>query len=301
LDSSDGGIWDTEGGTLYWTLGAASNVNATLYNQGNDGVNFTVTPGGSFVIFASEWFLGQPFPNGLFLPGKQFVLTIGFSDGSSTTVNTTISTPTDNVPPDTNIVSGPSGTISVGTAAFIWSGSDNMTAVGNLVYAYRLDPLEPAFSAFGSATTVTYSNLSNGNYTFLVKARDQAGNEDLSPASRAFTVNVPQGSIALTYNGTQRDRVRQANQSQAGDGQLDPTFTVSFPTGGSVRTVTSVRLDSSDGGIWDTNAGTPYWTLGVASDVNAGLLNQGNDGVNFTVSPGGSFVVFASEWSLGQP
>ena len=90
LDSSDGGIWDTDGGTVYWTLGAASDVNAALYNQGNDGVNFTVTPGGSFVIFASDWFSGQPFPNGLFLPGKQFVLTLGFSDGSSTTVSTTI-------------------------------------------------------------------------------------------------------------------------------------------------------------------------------------------------------------------
>jgi Y_Y_Y domain len=62
-----------------------------------------------------------------------------------------------------------------------------------LVYATRLEPLETAFSAFGSATTKSYSNLANGNYTFHVKARDQAGNEDTTPATRAFTVNVTGG------------------------------------------------------------------------------------------------------------
>jgi hypothetical protein len=81
----------------------------------------------------------------------------------------------------------------VSTASFSWSGNDNITPTGGLAYATRLDPLEPNFSAFGSATTKSYSNLANGNYTFHVKARDQAGNEDPTPAPRAFTVNVTGG------------------------------------------------------------------------------------------------------------
>ena len=71
-------------------LGAATNLDAPLYNASNDAVSFSVSPGGSFVVFASDWFQGAPFPNGLFQPGNQFTLTIGFSDGSSATAVTTI-------------------------------------------------------------------------------------------------------------------------------------------------------------------------------------------------------------------
>ena len=56
-----------------------------------------------------------------------------------------------------------------------------------------LEPLEPDFSAFGNATTKSYSNLANGNYTFHVKARDQVGNDRNTPATRALTVNATEG------------------------------------------------------------------------------------------------------------
>jgi hypothetical protein len=98
--------------------------------------------------------------------------------------------PVDAVPPDTSITSGPVGAIGVSSATFSWTGSDNVTPTPNLVYAYRLDPLEASFSAFGSATIKSYSNLANGNYTFYVNAKDQASNQDPTPASRAFIVNV---------------------------------------------------------------------------------------------------------------
>ena len=71
----------------------------------------------------------------------------------------------DTIPPSTNITAGPTGTITVNTASFTWSGNDDITPTGSLVYASRLEPLEPNFSAFGSATTKSYSNLANGNYT----------------------------------------------------------------------------------------------------------------------------------------
>ena len=100
-------------------------------------------------------------------------------------------------PPDTTITGGPTGTIATGTATFTWTGTDDVTPPASLVYAYRLNPIEPSFSAFGSATTRNYANLPNGSYTFHVKARDQAGNEDLSPATRAFTVDTGAGEIII--------------------------------------------------------------------------------------------------------
>jgi aldose sugar dehydrogenase len=98
--------------------------------------------------------------------------------------------PADTTPPNTSITGGPTGTITINSATFAWSGTDNVTSTANLVYAYRLAPLEPNFSAFGSARTKSYTNLPSGNYTFFVKAKDQAGNADPTPASRAFTVSL---------------------------------------------------------------------------------------------------------------
>ena len=119
--------------------------------------------------------------------------------------------------PATSITGGPTGTITVRSASFDWTGTDNVTTTPNLVYAYRLNPIEPNFSAFGSATTKSYTNLANGDYTFFVKAKDQAGNEDSTPDSRAFTLSgggpisavltvsptsiSPGGSVTATWSG----------------------------------------------------------------------------------------------------
>ena len=115
----------------------------------------------------------------------------------------------DTTPPDTTITGGPSSTITTGSASFTWTGTDNVTPVAGLVYAYRLDPIEPSFSAFGSATTKSYTTLPNGTYTFHVKARDAAGNEDLSPATRTFTVGggasgliIDNGQPGTSFTGT---------------------------------------------------------------------------------------------------
>jgi hypothetical protein len=110
------------------------------------------------------------------------------------TVTAVYGTAADSTSPDTSIASGPAGVISTNSAMFSWTGTDNVTAVSDLQFAYRLDPLEASFSAFGASTTRNYSNLANGNYTFFVKAKDQASNEDPTPAVRAFSVNV--GGIA---------------------------------------------------------------------------------------------------------
>ncbi|MGE5820190.1 MAG: M6 family metalloprotease domain-containing protein, partial [Deltaproteobacteria bacterium] len=110
----------------------------------------------------------------------------GNTDPTPASYNWTI----DLTAPDTTITGGPTGTISSNSAMFNWTGTDNLTATGSLVYAYRLDPIEPNYSAFGGATMASYSSLGVGTYTFYVKAKDQAANEDASPATRSFTVGV---------------------------------------------------------------------------------------------------------------
>lgn len=108
----------------------------------------------------------------------------------------------DSTPPESEILTGPTGTITATSASFTWTGSDDQTPVGSLVYATRLDPLEAVFSAFEGATDRTFSGLSPGAYTFYVKAKDQAGNEESTPASRAFTVAAPTITLTVTKAGS---------------------------------------------------------------------------------------------------
>ena len=54
--------------------------------------------------------------------------------------------------------------------------------------------------------------------------------DDILASAELF--NAP---IALIYNTPLRDLVRQANQNQTPDGNLDPTFTVIFPAGGTTK------------------------------------------------------------------
>jgi hypothetical protein len=103
----------------------------------------------------------------------------------------TVNTVSDPISPNTSITGGPSGTINYDDVQFTYTGSDNITSVSNLVYSYRLTGYSSSWSSYSGSTTKSYSNLSNGSYAFEVKAKDEAGNIDSSPASRSFTINVP--------------------------------------------------------------------------------------------------------------
>jgi PGF-CTERM protein len=99
----------------------------------------------------------------------------------------TTATGSDTTPPETAITAGPSGTITYNDVQFDWAGTDDITETSKLVYQYTLDG---SWSEWTSGTSKTYTDLSNGEYTFMVRARDEAENEDLTPASRSFTVSV---------------------------------------------------------------------------------------------------------------
>src|SRR5262249_31139434 len=92
----------------------------------------------------------------------------------------------DNAPPETTISDGPGPTTSATSVTFVFGGSDNLTPASNLRFAWRL--ASGPRSAFSSATSATPSGLAPGSHRFEVKARDQAGNDDPTPAERSFTV-----------------------------------------------------------------------------------------------------------------
>ena len=85
LRLSSGGIWDTVSGTIYWVLGVAGSLDGTLYNGSSGAVNFAVTDGTSFKLFAGD-IIG-----GTYLPvGATATLTANFADGTSATASVVI-------------------------------------------------------------------------------------------------------------------------------------------------------------------------------------------------------------------
>jgi len=114
------------------------------------------------------------------------------TDQSGNHATATRTVTVDNTPPDTVITGAPASAITAATAAFAFSGSDNLTATSDLQFAWRID--DGSFTAFSAATTASVSSLTPGSHTFEVKARDRAGNEDPTPALQSFTVV----SLAIT-------------------------------------------------------------------------------------------------------
>jgi hypothetical protein len=102
----------------------------------------------------------------------------------------------DNTPPDTAITSGPDGPIVGTSATFAFGGTDNLTPAAGLAFAWRLDG--GPFAQFSAGTSVSLTGLAPGAHAFEVKARDLAGNEDPTPARRAFTVQTAAPTIAIT-------------------------------------------------------------------------------------------------------
>ena len=90
--------------------------------------------------------------------------------------------------PETYITDGPSGTINYNDVTFAWNGS--VTPPEDLVYSYLLEGYDNSWSSWSSAKTISYYDLADGNYTFKVRAKDEQGNYDLTPATRSFTVEI---------------------------------------------------------------------------------------------------------------
>nr|AYM52409.1 hemagglutinin [Cystobacter sp.] len=91
----------------------------------------------------------------------------------------------DHAAPDTTITSGPSDTTSENSATFTFESNEP-----GVTYECSLDG-----AAFTRCTSpITFTNLSEGEHTFQVRASDAAGNVDATPATRTWTVSADSGN-----------------------------------------------------------------------------------------------------------
>jgi hypothetical protein len=92
----------------------------------------------------------------------------------------------DSISPDTTITGQPADPSS-GLASFSFTGSDNKTPSSTLRFECRLDSLNEA-DFRECMNPQTYAGLSAGSHIFEVRAIDQVGNTDPTPASYTWTV-----------------------------------------------------------------------------------------------------------------
>jgi hypothetical protein len=103
--------------------------------------------------------------------------------------------PADSTPPETSITTAVPAFIGSQEVTIEYTGTDDVTAVGSLKYSYSVD--NGGWSAWSTGTSATVSGLSEGQHTFNVKARDEAGNEDSTPAGASFTVDMTAPALSL--------------------------------------------------------------------------------------------------------
>jgi hypothetical protein len=333
LQSTASGLWDTDVRTPYWALGVAGTLDGPLLNNPTTAaVNFAVTDGGTFVIFASDS------GGALFGSGATLTLTATFSDGTTVTATTTAAPPPtlslafngkvrDRVGQGNTALAADGALDGTLTATLSASGGRTVTGLSLQSTGPGLWDTDGAtgYWALGVAGTLDGPLLNNPttaavNFalpdggTFVVFASDLGGTEFVTGATLTLTARFSDGTtvtgittvssafsappaLSLIYNGTLRDRVGQGNTALAADGALDGTLTATLSASGG-RTVTGLSLQSTGPGLWDTDGGTGYWALGVALTVDGALLNDPRTAaVNFAVADGGTFMVFASDYA----
>jgi len=117
---------------------------------------------------------------------------------TSSVVNQTFTyAPVVNQPPTVEITDGPTGTIDYNDVTFTWSGSDSDGEVSG--YYYGLDNASP--DIWTTETTHTFNDVSEGNHTFYVQAKDNDGATS-SAASRSFTYTDARTGYAIIAAGS---------------------------------------------------------------------------------------------------
>jgi hypothetical protein len=209
----------------------------------------------------------------------------------------------DTTPPDTTITSNPPASTPSTSATFTFTSSE---ALGS--FECKLDA--GAFAA--CSTPQNYSGLSVGGHTFQVRAYDQAGNVDPTPASYSWTVTASaatcqlcvmdaSGNSALELTGNAQIKVTgdvrvNSTSNQAvnvgGNGKLTATGVIGGPaapagfkkTGNGVISPTPINQAAT---------ADPYAGLAMCPAAGAAACpstNQGNTKVSgnttTTINPG---------------
>ena len=175
----------------------------------------------------------------------------------------------DLTPPETTILTGPTGLVAQASASFTFTSNEL-----GVTYACSFDGA--AFAACDSPENAMA--LAQGAHTFAVRATDAAGHTDGSPASRSWTVDTIAPGISIssgpTQNGASGPRVVigftvtegvvTCSLDNAAFGPCATPFAVNLPAGPH-----NVRIRSTDA-AGNVTTVTRAFTVGCAAPDAAG-------------------------------
>jgi alpha-tubulin suppressor-like RCC1 family protein len=155
--------------------------------------------------------------------------------------------------------SSPSGPINDNKPTFDFSGSDNLTASGDLVYSHKVvadgvDPESVAWSDFSAATSATLGGaegLDDGSYIFYVRARDLADNVHATPTEQSFVVDTTTPAAPLINSPAEGTRINTGSFAISGTAEVGSTvelFEVAPTTG--ARTPKGTPTTAGTDGNW---------------------------------------------------
>jgi len=173
------------------------------------------------------------------------------------TVDTSGGDPDDTTPPDTQITEGPEGTVNSSDVYFAFTGTDNNDAADDLVFSHRMDG--GSWSTYAADQSAAFNGLADGDHTFEVRARDTAGNEDSSPASRSFTIDTSGGdlppTVIITSGPSGTIEYTEVTFTYIGSDDIDPPSAL-------------VYQHRMDGGSWSAWGGSTTALYGGLTDGN---------------------------------
>jgi hypothetical protein len=231
----------------------------------------------------------------------------GNTDTSAATRAWAVEPPADTTAPQTTINSGPSGSTTATNASFGFESTES-----DSTFQCQLDS-----GAWASCSSPkTYSSLALGAHSFAVKATDEVGNVDASPATRSWTVQppappddttAPQTTIDAGPSGTTTSTSAnfQFSSSEAGSSfqcQLDSGSwaACSSPKAYSSLAVGahSFAVKATDGaGNTDTSAATQSWTV-QSEPAGTGCTQTLSAGANLSTAlssaAGGAVICLSS-------
>ncbi len=195
--SINGGAGFTNSATVTLHLHATDNVGVTAYRVANgsdcSGATYqSVTSIATFDLDITNWAL----PAG---DGSKTVCAQYRDAALNQSATATASITLDTQAPDTTITANPSNPTNNTSASFSFTGSDNITPPASLTFECQLDG-----NGFTSCTSPkSYAGpLSPGTHTFMVRAKDQAGNTDATPASFTWTVDTTAPTVTILSAAT---------------------------------------------------------------------------------------------------
>ena len=117
--------------------------------------------------------------------------------------------------PETSFVKKPGDKTTETSVEFTWAGTDNIST--SLLFSFRLDG--EAWSEFEEITTIVFDNLTDGNHTFEVRAKDEAGNTE-DTASFFWEIDTIPPFLPSSFSAEAGDGKVSLSWTEAADSDL---------------------------------------------------------------------------------